>query len=355
MDIDPPKHYPKFVGILLALFVPGMTHVLTGRRTAGLVLFITVTLLPVAGTWIAVLPNPIFIYSGLLLLAAATPALSIYILITSWRRIDHMPGRKWAAVIGSILLLSMLNGILERYLPVHPHKISAGSMEPTLMGIHTHNNLEKMSFFDRLISGRYSENITAFDSGPVSNIEPLGDGLAFHVGKSAHWLPNYAATNGLKSSYKNGESIWKGTVILGDHILTDHYTYLFRQPERGDIVTFSTSGIDHPDVQPARIYVSRIVGLPGETISIRDGKIMVNGSPANTPAIFQTLEYTNAGQLDAPENTITLGTDEYFMLGDNTAPNTSFDSRFYGAVPRNNILGKVKTIYWPFNRIGVVN
>ncbi|QBG47732.1 hypothetical protein EGM51_10140 [Verrucomicrobia bacterium S94] len=75
----------------------------------------------------------------------------------------------------------------------------------------------------------------------------------------------------------------------------------------------------------------------------------------NFDVLYGGNSYKNAGEPDSRKKTITPGKNEYLMLGDNSAPNRSFDSRFFGAVNRSNILGKVKTIYWPFNRIGAVD
>lgn len=354
MDIEPKKSYPKFLGVLLALFVPGITHFLTGRRRAGIILLALTILLPIIGLQIAALPSTAAVYAGLAFISLIMPAFSLYILITSWRAIDHMPGRQWAAVIGAVLLLSVFKGALNMVLPVMTYKMPGGSMQPALMGIHTEAAIEETGFLDRLLYGRYAETITAAESGSVTNIQPLGSGFSFDIGGAPHWLPAFAFRDGLKPEYEKGETIWSGMVILGDFILADRLAYFGREPQRGDIAVFSTSGIEHPNVKTNTLYVKRIAGLPGETISIKEGRLMVDGSPATEPEIFQRLNYGNDGELSDAEQTITLGEDEYFVLGDNTEKNMSLDSRFYGPVSRKSILAKVRTVYWPVDRVRVV-
>lgn len=354
MDIEEKKSYPKFVGVLLALFVPGMAHFLSGKRKLGIILLTLSYFIPIIGISIALIPSMPIIYLGLLIAAIVSPLFGLYILITSWRSINHMPSRHWVGVVASLIVLSFVKGLMNSAMPVRPFQLPTGAMQPTLMGIQTLEEQEETSFFDRLLLGKYEETIVAFDSGEVSDPESVNNGWSFNVGESAHWLPKYATKNPLKSSYEKGETIWSGTVILGDYILTDRLAYAFTDPKRGDIITFSTNDIDHPSVKRNTVYVKRIVGLPGETISIKNGKIIVNGEPVNAPEIFQTLEYGNDGDLADTSQSTTLGAEEYLVLGDNTEKNMSLDGRFYGAITRDSIIAKVKTIYWPVNRIGIV-
>ncbi len=353
-ETHPQKTYPKFLGILLALFVPGITHFLTGRRRTGITLLTLTILLPILSLQIAVMPSTAAVYIGLAGITLIMPAFSLYILITSWRAVEHMPGRRWAAVIGSILLLSVFKGALNMALPVITYKVSGHSMQPALLGVHSENEIEETGFFDRLLYGRYAENITALDSGSVTNIQPTSGGFSFEIGESPHWLPAFAYRDGLKAAYQKGETIWSGMVILGDFVLADRIAYLGRDPQRGDMVIFSTAGLEHPGVKTNTVYVQRIAGLPGETISIVEGRLTVDGSPVTEPEIFKTLVYGNDGELTDRSRSVTLGEDDFFVLGDNPGENMSLDSRFFGAVPRSNILAKVKSVYWPLNRVRVV-
>jgi signal peptidase I len=107
-----------------------------------------------------------------------------------------------------------------------------------------------------------------------------------------------------------------------------------------------------PSVRQDTLYVKRIAALPGDTIGIDPPHILINGEPLAEPALFRQLAYGNDGQLARPTSSVTLAQDEYFALGDNTAPNMSLDSRHFGAITRKSIVGRISTIYWPVSRMG---
>lgn len=116
----------------------------------------------------------------------------------------------------------------------------------------------------------------------------------------------------------------------GQEILINQLKYKFVNPKRGDVVVFLPNGN-----QNTHYYVKRVVGLPGETIQIRDGKLYINGVLAE-----ESESYDKIADAGIAENEITLGNDEYFVMGDNR--NNSEDSRSgnIGAVKRDDITGK---------------
>jgi signal peptidase I len=118
-------------------------------------------------------------------------------------------------------------------------------------------------------------------------------------------------------------------------------------PRRWDLVVFKTP--ENPEVT----YVKRLVGLPGETVFIRDGKIWVNNEPLPFPKGLEGLHYvTNLEgievELGTPENPWHLADNEYCMLGDFSE--LAVDSRFWGPVPEENLIGVVTVLYWPLSR-----
>lgn len=116
--------------------------------------------------------------------------------------------------------------------------------------------------------------------------------------------------------------------------------YLFRSPKRGDIVVIN------PPVAHDKPFIKRMIGLPGDTVLIRDGKVFVNDVALNETYISEAPRYTwpTAGRA------YTLGPDEYFVLGDNR--NASEDSHFFGPIHANAIMGKTWISFWPLNDIG---
>lgn len=120
----------------------------------------------------------------------------------------------------------------------------------------------------------------------------------------------------------------------------------FGEPQRGDVVVFTppSPGQDKP-------YIKRIIGLPGDSIEVRDDGVYVNGTRINEPYLegdtttCRTASPAFCGPLTVPGESV-------FVLGDNR--NNSEDSRFFGPVPESNIIGKAWISYWPMEAIGVV-
>ena len=148
----------------------------------------------------------------------------------------------------------------------------------------------------------------------------------------------------------NGEKI-KGT---GDRLVVENVSYLFKAPKRGDLAVFK---LELPSMPEENYYLKRIVGLPGETVSIKPPYVYINGKKLVTPGIFKELAeigegYTLLGLLNNSKVEIKLGADEYFVLGDNSP--CSADSRLWGAIPRERFIGRAIRIIWPLSRIKIL-
>jgi signal peptidase I len=134
---------------------------------------------------------------------------------------------------------------------------------------------------------------------------------------------------------------------FSDRVLANRFIYHFTEPARGDIVVFDTPPEARVRCGAGGTFVKRLVGLPGETIDIRlrrgDAFVYVNGEELDEP-------YIEPDRRDhGPERTFTVPEGQYFMMGDNRSQ--SCDSRVWGSVPRDNLIGKVFATYWPPNRI----
>jgi len=157
-----------------------------------------------------------------------------------------------------------------------------------------------------------------------------------------------------------------GLMSVGDHVFVDKFMYRIRAPKRGDIVVFRTDKIAAlVGSSRAAYYVKRIVGLPGERVSIKPPFLYINGQRVTEPPILEAIQnrergysgyvlpstYPPAKYLHDETDSVQLGDDEYFVLGDNSA--SSLDSRFWGPMQRRSIIGHVTKIYWPWDRVGV--
>jgi len=121
-------------------------------------------------------------------------------------------------------------------------------------------------------------------------------------------------------------------------IIVDKWSYLFHAPARGDVIVF----IAPPN--PSQDYIKRIVGLPGDVITIQDTTVTVNGKALREPYIAPDRQ----GNPYQPFANRVVPPDAYFVLGDNR--NGSSDSRDWGCVPRQNVIGQAALVYWPLGQ-----
>jgi signal peptidase I len=134
------------------------------------------------------------------------------------------------------------------------------------------------------------------------------------------------------------------TARFSDRVLANRFIYHFKEPGRGDIVVFETPPEARTRCGAGGTFVKRLIGLPGEEIAQRNGVVYIDGKPLEE-------SYLQAGQRD--DNTFPrrrIPSAHYFMMGDNRGE--SCDSRVWGPVPRDNIIGEVFAVYWPPQRIG---
>jgi len=136
----------------------------------------------------------------------------------------------------------------------------------------------------------------------------------------------------------------QGTSIEnGDHVLTEKVSYWFRRPHRWEVVTFRNS--------ESLQVMKRVVGLPGETVSLKDGEVMIDGSPVGRPPALGFLKYYTFGHLFRGKSA-PCGTG-YYVLGDDSKD--SQDSRFEGPVAPEQIRGRAWLVVWPLSRVRGVN
>lgn len=125
----------------------------------------------------------------------------------------------------------------------------------------------------------------------------------------------------------------------GDYLIVDEISYRFKSPERGEVIVF-----DAPVNRSVR-YIKRVIALPGETVEIKDGEITIYDN--NGPLILDEASYIPEWYDVSGDVRISLGPDEYFVLGDNRP--ASLDSRRFGSLDRESIVGKVFLRAWPFD------
>ena len=343
-----------------------------------------------------------------------------------------------------VLLVALAVAMGIRTFFLQPFKIPTGSMQPTLYGVNSTPDFsrstidysadrpsieaqvrEQARLRDALqiphgwqrvkewFEGNSYLHVVAGNDGTLQMGQPMRF-LIFNIeqtlsigGKSQTlWFPPDCGEQPLEQRaglnpdhvYKTGEDVIKMKVSAGDHLFVDRLTYNFRKPERGEIVVFETAGIPKEkrinppywNIPDDQFYIKRLVGLGGETISLKPdyevtgtpqfnggtvsvGHLVVNGQPlsastprfenlyafSDVPAGTKILKY-QAGhyfghaliQNLSPGRQFQIRPDYLFVMGDNTM--NSLDSRFWGDFPATSVIGKSFFVYWPLTkRFGV--
>lgn len=279
-----------------------------------------------------------------------------------------------------------------------PFKIPTGSMQPTLYGIHTETqsaseksifDVQPLRFAKWLITGSTFHVVRAQTYGTVSfaanNSKP--GYVSVVVGGQRHDVPqdvlrhnpNTGRTclpNGIcqGDSVRPGTELWSGTIYSGDFVFVNRWIWNFRQPKRGEVMVFATSGI--PGLVQGTHYIKRMMGLPGESLQVAPPQLLADGKPALgvgltekiaarlpprpgapayagfNPAGVSTCNYPQS--MKSEQDIVKLSPTQYYAMGDNSF--NSYDSRYWGSVPKENLLGPADFVYWPFTspRIGKI-
>ncbi len=140
----------------------------------------------------------------------------------------------------------------------------------------------------------------------------------------------------VKPFYIPSESM-ENTLVKGDRVLVNRFVYRFTELKPGDVVVF------HPPSSPKEDYIKRVVAVAGDTVEVRDGGLYVNGVAKNESYLKEQFIEGAYPEKKVPPDT-------FWAMGDNR--NQSGDSRVFGPVEVNKILGKAFMIYWPVTKIG---
>lgn len=164
----------------------------------------------------------------------------------------------------------------------------------------------------------------------------------------ARWIPS----GSMEPTLHGVPDQWKA-----DKIIVDKLKYRFTQPQRGDIIVFSpTEELKREQYQDA--FIKRIIGLPGETVELKEGKVFINNQPLTEKYIYPNQETVINVCSSGPQppfltKATTIPPNSYLVLGDNR--NNSYDGRCWGVVPRSNIIGQAVVRFWPLNKMGTID
>jgi signal peptidase I len=128
----------------------------------------------------------------------------------------------------------------------------------------------------------------------------------------------------------------------GEYLIVDQLTYRFEEPQRGDVIIMR-----YPN-DPSVFFIKRIIGLPGETVEIQGTQVIIRKG-ADEESVTLDQSFLDPSRIRSEYGTYTLGSDEYFVMGDNRAE--SSDSRIWGALPREDVVGRALFRLFPVTRI----
>ncbi|MFH1175404.1 MAG: signal peptidase I [bacterium] len=132
-----------------------------------------------------------------------------------------------------------------------------------------------------------------------------------------------------------------------EYLIVDEISYRLRKPERGDVIVFK-----YPR-NPSEYYIKRIIGLPNETVNIKEGEVIIFNQE-NQDGLVLSESYLPNSAYTSGNTYITLGDDEFFVLGDNRNPNGSSDSRHWGLLDKKYIIGRTWLRLWPLNKMDII-
>jgi signal peptidase I len=299
----------------------------------------------------------------------------------------HLPAPKdavWRENV-EVILVAIVVAVGIRSYFMQPFKIPTGSMQPTLNGIigrpmnEPPPNIFKQ-VIDFVLRGRNYINVVSGEENVVENVTPQKYLFFFTLSRiecTQQTFTVYAPPEILRqdfqvypgNTYSKGQVIARGAVDTGDQVFVDKFSYNFVHPHRGDVFVFRTNqirGIHEDPEAGAPYYIKRLTGTPGDELRIDSPKLYVNGEPASSFGIRRVMEArgpyrgyaqgqpqvqlgpndVRAGYLYSPEKTYIVPAHRYFAMGDNSY--NSYDSRYWGPVPEQNLVGRGLFVYWPF-------
>jgi len=274
-----------------------------------------------------------------------------------------------------VILVAIVVAVGIRSYFLQPFKIPTGSMQPTLNGIIGHsstapapNILRQISEF--IVLGRNYINVVSRADDQVFEIEPKKFLFFFTFSRLICEHQNflvYAPPETLTHdfsvfpgrTYHSGDIIARGVVDTGDQVFVDKFSYNFVKPHRGDVFVFRTNhipGIREDPEAGSPFYIKRLAGLPGDRLRVDPPFLFINGDKAEGFGFERVMAAkppyrgyaVGHDYLGAPNHSFTVPRDGYFALGDNSY--NSYDSRYWGPVPEENLVGRGLFVYWPFNR-----
>ncbi|HEY2574281.1 MAG TPA: signal peptidase I [Verrucomicrobiaceae bacterium] len=313
----------------------------------------------------------------------------------------------WIAEHVEVFFVSIVIALGIRAYIAQPFQIPTGSMQPTLNGIRAESTKDDpdpglLGKFLGIFTGTKYINVVSDHDGYLDPREPVTehqvrfwrtycklhftDGHIIEIDAPIRQLfeelqlaahlragtttddsdtPDMRSTTALRygerTHIREGQLLARGIVYNGDHVIVNKFAYHFRRPNRGEVFVFTTKNIDMPTPIPieqgSQHYIKRLGGVPGDKIEVRSPQLFINGKVAEEPGFKRVMSgtrmhpnqgyqgYSPDGRIPMPITLANGDKREYFALGDNSY--NSSDSRYWGPVPEQNVVGPGWFCYWP--------
>lgn len=347
------RNKEPWLAVNLSRLVPGIGQIYAGKQFKGYIILLSFFLLMGIGGWLTIdaTGNALIGFAVLtiaLLLLPIWNCFDAYYSATSKNSRKFESARKqskdaWLAVflsgfipgLGHIYLKQWLSGILF-FVVFIAVSIATGLQNPiiVLLASLLESILILFAFYHVYISAPVRREqslriVMLFIAGFFSISVVLSAILAFIIRQFV------AETRYIPSS------TMQPTLQVNDRLIINKLAYRFHAPERGDIIVFSpTQTLKEQNFHEA--FIKRVIGLPRDTVEVKNGRVYVNHEPLLENYIAEKPLY-DYGPVTVPQ-------EQYLVLGDNR--NNSYDSHYWGFVPRENIIGKATQRFYPFERAG---
>lgn len=301
------------------------------------------------------------------------------------KSVPEYRGSAWRENVEVIFVAVVIAVGIRAYF-LQPFKIPTGSMQPTLNGVIAYDRSESEEFeepgfvrraFEYLQLGRNYVNVVAEQEDRVERIYEqtrmkfftftkieCASGKTYTVyaplsvamtDLGMQRIFGYLTSGGRPSNARifPDQVLARGYVDTGDQVLVDKLSYHFRRPRRGEVFVFTTNGIrgiNTPAMMGSQHYIKRLAGVPGDQIDVEAPYLNINGKRAEEPGFRRVMSRENGypGYTNEGVNLhVQLEERQYFAMGDNSA--SSSDSRMWGKVPEDNLVGCALFVYWPFS------
>ncbi len=339
-------HKDPWFAANLSMFFPGIGQLYAGKSTKGIIFLIGQIILLSAGFWSIFAPDG-QTFTGLIIILIACllylfnildAHLSVY--YDKKHQIKEKIPRKqknpWFAIFISRVLPGLGHIYLKRSI------VGLIFLTLSLIFLQLNNFSHALLFVVPLITAIATyDTYRTFSASPSHykrSLVAIMAGIVFLTGLISSYLPDWIDQR--LEQFLIPSSSMVPTLQVGDRLFvtqSDNY-----QPKRGDIIVFQPpESLKELNIEMSEFFIKRIIGLPQDTIAVRQGVVYINDQPLEEPYIAEPPSYEI--------KPVKIPAKSYFVLGDNR--NESVDSRFWGFLPEELIFGKAYKIYWPFNRV----